>query len=147
MQVPDDACVGGMEPRPKQVHLQTVGMDDVGIDLRQHAFEPRGVPDRRHGGGADFSSQAYACRGRTPASPLTEPGKRSRECQRSGGDFQFGRSREERPFGGRDEGERPLRSYDAKRNEKIEECCFGSPELSARVEKSDPHNRRGRTFT
>ena len=147
MEMPDDACVRGVQARPEQVHLQTIRMDDVGMYFRQHALEPCGVPDRRHGGGADFSSEPHASRGRPPASPLTEPGKRPRECQRSGGDFQFGRSREERPFGGRDEVKRPLRTYGAKGNEKIEECCFGSPELSARVEKSDPHNRRGRTFT
>jgi len=142
-----DACVSAVKTRPKQMHLQTIRMDDVGIYFREHAFQSRRIPDRRHGGGADLSSQTHACRRCPPASPLTEPGKRPRKFQRSGRDFQFGRAREERPFGGRDEVERPLGTYGAKGNEKIEEGCFGAPELAARVEKRNPHKRRGRTFT
>ena len=147
MQMPDDLSVRAPQARAEQVHLQTVRVDDVGMEVGQQPFEPRRVPDRWHGCGADFGSEAHACRGRPPASPLTEPGKRPRKFQRSRRDFQFGRPREERPFSGRDEVERPIRTYRAKGNKKIEECCFGSPELAARVEKSNPHNRRGRTFT
>ena len=146
VQVPHELRVGRPRARAEKMHLQTVAVNDVGIEITKPLLQASLVDEGRRRSRQKSCAEAEARSDRPARAPFSQSGQRVREGHRRGVRV-CGGFRDERTAGCGDHRERPVGAGLANSSEDVEQRSLRSAELAARAEEDDPHRRRVRTFT
>jgi hypothetical protein len=146
VQVPHELRLWRPCARAQKVHLQTVAVNDVGIEILKAPSQAPRVNDGRRECHQESRAEAEASENRPTRAPLAQPGERAREGHRRSIGISGGLC-DERTAGCGNHRETPVGAGLAKRCEDVEQGSLRSSELSARAEENDSHSRRVRTFT
>ena len=144
MEVPDDRCPTRFRPRPEQMHLQTVGVDDRRSVTTQEVSQTPQIEECR----CTCQNEAHQQQERRPDTvntPITKPGQRRRKRE----DFDWHAHGSdlvhERPVRSGDKPERPGRMRVTKTGQQFVKRGFGPANLAGWREKKDAHRSRCRT--
>ena len=84
VQVPHELRVGRPHPRAEKVHLQTVAVNDVGVEITKPLLQASRIDDGRRRSRQKSCAEAEAGGYRSARPPFPQPGQRVRERHRRG---------------------------------------------------------------